>query len=720
MCLICSGTWGQDLALHKPYTLSRSPNYIHSAPVSDSTSLTDGIYTTGYFWSQRTTVGWQRMPVTITIDLGDVEPISSVTFNTVRSVIPHVFFPKNIYVFVSNDNKNFYYSGDAADCNDNVPGPYLVKKFSLRVDKAARYVRLSVVPNGIFLFCDEIEVLKGDAVSIQTTQLFPAEDLKKLEDSISSIEFNRKNLQQFVDTLSEKSGQERSKVRSLDDQLRNKNLSLQDLKRLKEQIGINYSERNKAISKLPYFIQKINPWGTIREFNLLNQSPVEALNYKYFVPVNGVQYGSFVITNNSSSSEIFYFKLPSDEGGLISIELFEIPFVPSVENTKVPDPLISFKRSVSIPAGSTRMFLFRVVGKKAGSGIMEISVNCQGKQTSLDIRATVFGTDLLSDKPLNANVWAYFTRPIIQDRKAEADADLVEHHINTIVIPPAVLPTFQTNDYTKFGNYLSNIKNVKNILLFMNYRSVQLRNGYPRGQFLSAEWKSRFISWYQKLTGFIREEGFGNSQILLYPYDEVQSQNDIEDFSNLITWAKKAIPGIQFYATLANDAAVAKILPIIDIAQIQLGYKGLTMLPPHSCQVWVYSGSAPSRALSPYAFYRLMAWQAFENDYSGIGFWNYADEGVEKQLNFVTDALVYPTYSYSVIYDGPGKEIISTRRWEAFSLGIEDYSILEAYAEKYGIQNAKLLAAKVINNSDDLGLADMTREKMIAALIGNR
>jgi hypothetical protein len=111
-----------------------------------------------------------------------------------------------------------------------------------------------------------------------------------------------------------------------------------------------------------------------------------------------------------------------------------------------------------------------------------------------------------------------------------------------------------------------------------------------------------------------------------------------------------------------------------------------------------------------------MSWTAFADGYTGIGFWNYADEGINKTLNSFTDPLIYPTNSYSVIYDGPGKEIISTRRWEAFKLGIEDYSLLRAYANQVGAEKAKALAEDVIQNPLIETKADSARKIIIAAL----
>jgi len=716
---IYSAIQSQNIALNKRYTLSTPPNYINSAPASDKTSLTDGIYTNGYFWSQRTTVGWQHVPVTITIDLGEVQPIAAVTFNTVRLDKQFVNFPKNVFVFISTDDKNYSYAGDAADTSDNLPGPYLVKKFSLNnVDTYSRYIALSVIPNGIFLFCDEIEVLKGRETALHKVGLIAKDQLKQAEDSLKKMEFFRENLVQSITRVQkEKSGVEGSKYSGLLKQLMNKNLSESDLVNLRNKAGIEHALNIRHISKSPYTVEMYNPWDSLGEFH---EPKENSLNSKrtYYVPVNGVQYGSFILTSSANSSQTFEFKISNANSSLTKFELFDVPYVPSLNYTRIPDPMVPLKGSIRIDPGSTEMFIFKIIGIKRGSAKINITVNSGNKQKIIDIRAQVFNLPNAKDSQnLNANVWAYFTRPIIAGRQEEAIKDLAEHHINTIVIPPAILPGFQTTDYTPLSKYISVFKDVKNILLFMNYGSVQLRNGSPSGQFLSAEWKNKFIEWYKKITSFIGQNGFSNSHIFLYPYDEIYGK-DINDFKNLINWVKREIPGIRFYATLTNDAAIETILPLIDVAQVQTTYKGLTSLPPHKGDVWIYSGSGPSRVLSPYGFYRLMSWQAFQNDHKGIGFWNYADEGPDRKLNLISDPLTNPTNSYSVIFDGPGKEIISSRRWEAFRLGIEDYSILKSYAFKFGIKQAKIQINEVLANPSNINKADSVRNKMITEITG--
>jgi hypothetical protein len=74
----------------------------------------------------------------------------------------------------------------------------------------------------------------------------------------------------------------------------------------------------------------------------------------------------------------------------------------------------------------------------------------------------------------------------------------------------------------------------------------------------------------------------------------------------------------------------------------------------------------------------------------------------------------YP--DFSVIYEGPNNSIISSRRWEAWRMGIEDYELLTMYAKKKGEPAAKELAASVFNHPEDTSRADAIRHKILSEL----
>lgn len=157
-----------NMARGKPYDFEPKPNY--SADKDDATQLTDGEYTRGFFWEQKSTVGWKNaFCTTITIDLKNIEPICGLSFNTAAGTL-EVKWPLAIMIFTSDDGKSFNYTGDLIELSRGKGLPasdkYSAHRYITRtLETRGRYVRLAVVawvfrsPN--FTFCDEIEVYRG-------------------------------------------------------------------------------------------------------------------------------------------------------------------------------------------------------------------------------------------------------------------------------------------------------------------------------------------------------------------------------------------------------------------------------------------------------------------------------------------------------------------------------------------------------------------------------
>jgi hypothetical protein len=236
---------------------------------------------------------------------------------------------------------------------------------------------------------------------------------------------------------------------------------------------------------------------------------------------------------------------------------------------------------------------------------------------------------------------------------------------------------------------------------------------------MSAEWKTDFIEWYNNLLSVINESGFPSSAVYFYPYDEVNIQN-VADFINFAEWAKKAVPNFKLFASLTSSIIPHKkefneLMGLLDIAQIgTFDPIILPELPDKHGEIWIYENTGNSTSESPYSHYRLMSWDAYLNDVSGIGFWSYTGDPRKKSI---TDPFTNINMDYGVVYDGPHKSIISSRRWEAFSLGIEDYQILCMYGKKFGVENSKKLVRQVLANRDNIYLADEIRNQMMKSLI---
>ena len=103
-----------NIALGRPYTLSRPANYKYCSDPGDNVQLTDGIHSTDKFWMQKETVGWTRTSCgaqMITVDLGRVAPISGFAY-TLAAGAAAVTWPSAIGIYVSDNRKEWTFVGD--------------------------------------------------------------------------------------------------------------------------------------------------------------------------------------------------------------------------------------------------------------------------------------------------------------------------------------------------------------------------------------------------------------------------------------------------------------------------------------------------------------------------------------------------------------------------------------------------------------------------------
>ena len=131
-------------ALGKKVTYSRKPHprYANGLPQS----LVDGIRGPQIFKSAEWGA-WNGDPVSLTIDMEQTEPYSSVTVGMISDKPSYVFFPEKIAVAVSEDGENFT---EVALLDNGVEGendPDVLKDFTLVFpETSARYIKVTIVP----------------------------------------------------------------------------------------------------------------------------------------------------------------------------------------------------------------------------------------------------------------------------------------------------------------------------------------------------------------------------------------------------------------------------------------------------------------------------------------------------------------------------------------------------------------------------------------------
>lgn len=159
-------TYAENLALGASYTFSVRPNYAHCSDAGDTTQLSDGQYVTGYFWTQQGAVGWSGAgQVIITIDLGEDKPIAGVSFSTAAGVAG-VEWPTAIAVFTAGEDGDFHDAGDLVTLSARKTTPpangYATHRYTTDALRTHGRKIALVVFGAPYIFCDEIEVWKGE------------------------------------------------------------------------------------------------------------------------------------------------------------------------------------------------------------------------------------------------------------------------------------------------------------------------------------------------------------------------------------------------------------------------------------------------------------------------------------------------------------------------------------------------------------------------------
>ncbi len=155
-----------NIALGAACMFSPAPNYSYCTDADDVKQLTDGQYVRGYFWTQPGTVGWYGCgQVIITLDLGADKPISGLSFSTAAGVAG-VQWPKSIAIFAAGEDGLFHDVGDLVTLSARKGAPvaegYGTHRFTTDALHAHGHKIALAVFGDPFVFCDEIEVWKGE------------------------------------------------------------------------------------------------------------------------------------------------------------------------------------------------------------------------------------------------------------------------------------------------------------------------------------------------------------------------------------------------------------------------------------------------------------------------------------------------------------------------------------------------------------------------------
>jgi|CXWL01.1.fsa_nt_gi hypothetical protein len=650
--LSCTGLAGADTLAVEMF--SHSPNYALSTDSNDIRQLTDGILATFPIWTSKQTVGWAAFtPIAIRLRIAKVGTNPGIHAGTIRvhsakGLGAGVDIPRHIDVYTQGPGGHFHHVGSVTPSSEALTDRQ-AHWLAIPVSAATDVLVVVLHASGDYVFLDELEWRPAGAGQIPTATSLP-----------------------------------------------DANTILADSTRRTRDVLTRAVEAEIVRTAIPLEARAMHawiedPWGAIDPKRARGRvgAALPTLHILGYVGEHESLCLGVVAGKDASSSGLrpTVTGIPSE-----AIRLFEVRPVMAANGQRVYDPLVplGINARIALRPGEPGYLWLDVNLAALGPGIHHWTLHVEGagQTISIDGTATVMGYDGDNLKPLNAINWVYLSDlPILRQRDA-AIRDLAAHGINTFVAHPSDIPgltldgRWDAAQGARLADSIALAKQGGMLLLYLGWGATKNPVGYSLAhQAIDPAARNRLLEWVETLDAYLTTQGLSREQWALYPVDE-PNLTGLRLLHVVADAVKRRHPTIRIYANLSPfaDPAVRTsdledLRPLIDYWQPSLavvrGPLG-SWFTALQRDWWLYSNpKSPAKLASPLHDFRLLAWWAWHYGAKGIGFWSYSDTNGSSAW----DDLDSRRPDWAVVYESPDG-IISSRRWEAFREGLEDYALL--------------------------------------------
>lgn len=742
-----------NIALGRKYTLEPTPNYQHCTDAGDAVQLTDGIRSQGYFWTQHTTVGWSGAALpTVTIDLGQVRPISGASFNTAAGVAG-VQWPMSLFIFVSPDNRTWTFVGDLVGLSREQPrtdGYALHCYQSDDLKTHGRYVKVVCVPGGTYTFVDEIEIYRGPDDFLQ---------LPLAGEPIMDVgHFCR--AQQVSHGVKRRLRTDLVEIRAGLKDIDSRKQMEEELLRIEQQIPdvmiaprddfktvfpiSDLHRRLFAVQAAAWRARGIKPLTVWQKNHWDMLSPTEqpldgAAQIVVAMMRNEYRSAAFNLTNADDRDVELMLAIEGLPGGPNPqwITLHEVPFTDTKSGVAVAAALPLAERAgqhyrIRVPQGMTRQIwlTFHSSGIDAG----EYSGEIVSRRVRVPVNVRIYPFDFPDRPSLHLGGWDYTdtdARYEITTRNRDALIQhLREHFVDTPWATSRVMPTGkydargQMTEEPSADHFREWVRRWPNAANYYVFASVSRRFcGFEPD---SEAFENAVAQWIRWWVAALESQSIKPSQLGLLLVDEPHT-HEADDV--IIAYAKvirKAAPGVVIW----NDPTWRKPWQ----ARPEL-FELSTVLCPNLPMwigegkafadfyvkqrdagrvLWFYSCSGPGRLLDPYSYHRMQHWFCLQYGARGSGFWAFGDSNGSSSWNEYSAKIGAYT---PVFLDA--ESVTAGKHMEAIREGIEDYEYFRmlsdriAELEAKGVKNAAIADARKLLDAPERVTASMSEPAMM-------
>ena len=667
---------GDNIALNKKYTMAKTPDYHLCRDADDAIQLTDGGKTVGYFWTQKSTVGWHNnKPAIVIIDLEKTEPICGASWSCAAAAAAGVHWPSSIWVLASEDKENWQFLGDLVQFgtrDKKAPDHSSFTTFTYETREMkgkGRFVALiGTAPGGSAIFCDEIEVYRGSDEFLKNpvkTDIiakngdfndFFALGLIRKRFEMDLVEI-AKILKECPDTFAEK-----SKALELADDYAKELVTLpmvDEISKMSSEMPFGKYQISAKILALNAFVQRAKGftkpfvWKSNRWENL---SFIDnALDDKADVAL------SITMMRGEVRSDAFSIANPTDEPLEFSIDASAVnpalgirAFQAIVTSTKDDKTISSAlreltfdggKAKVVVPAGCNVQVWLMCYKPTAKAGKYAAAVKVVGaKNPSVRVDVEIVGIDFPKDPQLNVGGWEYAGTYNSKNR-LENIAFMREIGVNSTWCRTETMPMnpkfdaegHLTNaaelDFSRFDKWVKEwpgahfycIANFMNRSLFFGEKA-----NTPR-------YERMLIEYYKAIEGRMSHLNLKPEQLVFLYHDEpfsIAGDMIVVDFLKVIRKEKFRMQFFQDPIWTFPEKGVPEAFSLPDILcpnTPMMTRQGKNFKDFYTKQredgrtLWLYSCSGPAKLLDPLHYWRGQAWQCHQMKAWASFFWAFGD-----------------------------------------------------------------------------------------------
>jgi len=785
----------ENIARGKAYTLYPQPNYSLCTDPGDREQLTDGKTTAEYFWTQSGTVGWQSIRYAlITIDLGIVQPISGVSMTTAAGAAG-VTWPLAVYVLVSDDGQAFYGAGDlvSLDRQQNGPFPegYAIRRLVTRqLQTWGRYVQLMIVPlpGGPYTFTDEVQVFRGPPSLID-----PARG--RGEPTTAQALYEQGRLMRAVTQRLDLDGaalKKQIEAADIDGAVRSQ-LTAQLTTALASPEPIVPDASFRAVLPLTAKHAKLFEvqaafwrslgraplsacvpvlWDPLEPTSLPERDPARPL--EIHTMLGEYRAGAFNLANSTErplAVRLCFRGLPQSPLPPY-VTVHEVQWTDTSQGVPVAAALPEAGRTgdgwtVTVLPGLVRQvwITWHVTDVPAGEYAGSVSAESPGHPPlEIPVRLKVWPMEFPQQTSLCLGGWSYTNSGGGRGVTSQNRAALVEHLRQRFVNAPwatgGVLRSFEFDrndpkvirlDTKALDDWIALWPQAKRYMVFLAVADYggAIQSSLGGAKLGTPEFGERVGTWIKAWVAHLRSQGIRPDQLGLLIHDEPHEGSDI---GPLLAWAR-AIRAAEPDVLIWEDATYrdpAKAPPEL--------FEACSVLCPNR-PMWLergepfaqfyhrqqaagrtlqfYSCSGPARLLDPYAYYRLQAWQCWQEGATGSFFWAFSDNCGASSWNeyFAVAGPFTPLFLDDT-------SVTAGKQMEAIRESVEDYECFvmlrsavdraKAAGRSDGPVTAaemlladgarRVLSAEAVNklrweDPKDRTLADAVRVKVLQALV---